>query len=540
MAAYCVPRDPLAWFVVKARRVLLSACAVALVACGGGSPSEVQEPTGTSALPGRLATNGTSEAVITTVLPPEVRPGNRFGTQAVLRDNGNTLIVAAPGDPLNPNTGQFDPIASAGPPFRNWGSVHILARLPGPPFWQQTALLRPAAGPDDNFASVLAVSGDGNTIAVGARFDRSRGSGIGSDPRDHEPVNGDSRFTTGAVWVYVKRDGIWQLQEFIKAAQPGESDLFGASLALSHDGNSMAVGAPLEGNRDDGAVHLFRRDAAGRWALADHIKASNAAAAGSIFGTAVQLSADGRMLAVGASGDSSADCRINGNQQDNSQPGNGAVYVFERTPQDRMQQSAYIKACDRPGVNGFGQNMAMTPAGDLLVVGAPGDDAELLSCDNVPGSQLVGRVYVIARSGAGWVRSGALGASNPAPFDVFGSDVKMSADGSTLAIGAAGAAGENGGGTGVDPPQDDHSGFVAGAIYVFRRGADGTYTQAHYVKPPRVAVEGFIAIGDRFLNGLDLSDDGSVLVIGSNFAGPPPPNAPDVQQGAVFVYDGLF
>ena len=60
------------------------------------------------------------------------------------------------------------------------------------------------------------------------------------------------------------------------------------------------------------------------------------------------MSADGRVLAVGSLGESSTDCRIDGNQHDTSQPNAGAVYVFERTPQDRMEQRAYIKACGRP------------------------------------------------------------------------------------------------------------------------------------------------------------------------------------------------
>jgi hypothetical protein len=45
MATYCIPRDPLLWFGVRARRVLLSACAVTLVSCGGGQ-SEPAAPVG--------------------------------------------------------------------------------------------------------------------------------------------------------------------------------------------------------------------------------------------------------------------------------------------------------------------------------------------------------------------------------------------------------------------------------------------------------------------------------------------------------------
>jgi hypothetical protein len=136
---------------------------------------------------------------------------------------------------------------------------------------------------------------------------------------------------------------------------------------------------------------------------------------------------------------------------------------------------------------------------------------------------------VFTRSGAGWVRSGALGASNAALGDRFGSDVKMSADTSTLAIGAHG---EDSGLTGVNPRQDDDSVHEAGAIYVFRRGADDTYAQTHYVKPPLRVAREFQAIGDASYNGLDLGGDGSVLVMGHTLGGE--------TSSSVHVYDGLF
>ncbi len=40
------------------------------------------------------------------------------------------------------------------------------------------------------------------------------------------------------------------------------------------------------------------------------------------------LSKDGKLMAVGARGEASAAKGINGNQNDNSAPGAGAVYIF--------------------------------------------------------------------------------------------------------------------------------------------------------------------------------------------------------------------
>src|SRR5690554_732794 len=58
-----------------------------------------------------------------------------------------------------------------------------------------------------------------------------------------------------------------------------------------------------------------------------YFKASNAAS-DDYFGGAVSLSGDGRTLAVGAQHEDSAATGVNGNQNDNSAVGSGAVYIF--------------------------------------------------------------------------------------------------------------------------------------------------------------------------------------------------------------------
>jgi hypothetical protein len=71
--------------------------------------------------------------------------------------------------------------------------------------------------------------------------------------------------------VFVRQGSSWTQQAYIKASNTGQSDHFGASVALSRDGNTLAVAAPWE---------------------------------------------------------SSAATGVNGNQADNSLPQAGAVYVF--------------------------------------------------------------------------------------------------------------------------------------------------------------------------------------------------------------------
>jgi FG-GAP repeat protein len=57
------------------------------------------------------------------------------------------------------------------------------------------------------------------------------------------------------------------------------------------------------------------------------VKASNAEAYDE-FASSMALSKDGKLIAIGARGEASAAKDVNGNQNDNSAMGAGAVYIF--------------------------------------------------------------------------------------------------------------------------------------------------------------------------------------------------------------------
>ena len=64
---------------------------------------------------------------------------------------------------------------------------------------------------------------------------------------------------------------------YIKASNPGDGDQFGSAVAMSGDGNTLAVGAPMENSaakgingdqasdaaEDAGAVYVYARNGAG-------------------------------------------------------------------------------------------------------------------------------------------------------------------------------------------------------------------------------------------------------------------------------------
>ena len=87
---------------------------------------------------------------------------------------------------------------------------------------------------------MVALSADGNTLAVSAPFEDSRATGIGGDQLDN------SVSQAGAVYVFARTRGVWSQQAYLKASNTGEAedgDQFGFSLALSDDGNTLAAGA---------------------------------------------------------------------------------------------------------------------------------------------------------------------------------------------------------------------------------------------------------------------------------------------------------
>ena len=78
---------------------------------------------------------------------------------------------------------------------------------------------------DDQFGFTVALSGDGNTMAVGAAAEDSAAKGINGNQADHSALN------AGAVYIFVRSGGNWVQQAYVKASNAKAGDQFGASLA---------------------------------------------------------------------------------------------------------------------------------------------------------------------------------------------------------------------------------------------------------------------------------------------------------------------
>lgn len=237
----------------------------------------------------------------------------------------------------------------------------------------------------------------------------------------------------------------WTVPTYLKASNTGAGDEFGTAVALSADRNTVVVGARFEDSSatgingdgtsnaaaDSGAVYVFVRSGA-TWVQQAYLKASNTDA-GDYFGYAVAVSSDGNTLAVGAMLERSSATGIGGNQASNATYGAGAVYVFTRSGSTWTQQ-AYIKAADVAADDYFGESVALSADGSTLAVGAPHETGSGFGVEpaHARAAPWRGAAYVFSRSGTVWSQQAYIKDSVSSRY--FGSKLAMSADGNTLAV----------------------------------------------------------------------------------------------------------
>ncbi|PYR96675.1 MAG: integrin [Acidobacteria bacterium] len=373
----------------------------------------------------------------------------------------------------------------------------------------------------------VALSGDGSTLAVGAPYESSAAMGINGNQNDN------GLYSSGAVYVFVQRNGSWSQQAYIKASNPGQSYNFGYVVSLSQDGNTLAVSSPgeasaakgINGDQNDksiplaGAVYVFTRTGTS-WTQQAYIKASNTGEPGTgdqfpegdRFGFSIALSADGNTLAAGAIGEDSGAKGVNGDQNDNSQPGSGAVYVYTRSATTWSQQ-AYIKQSNTDTADLFGYSVGLSADGNTLAASAYDEDSSAREINGVQDRNRrgAGAIYVFTRTGTNWAQTAYLKASNAENGDSLGYAIAISQDGNTIAGGAADedcmTPGIVAGPTHVcqdDQPQDNSS----GAVYVFVRDGN-TWSQQAFIKSSNPDKE------DWFGARLTLSGDGNALAVGA-------------------------
>jgi len=316
-------------------------------------------------------------------------PGSqdRFGEHVSI--SGDTIVVGAlyeDSAAMGINGNQADNTAT------DSGAAYVFTRQ-GTTWSQQAYLKASNADPNDGFGARTPISGD--TIVVYAPSEDSSATGINGNQADNSATD------SGAAYVFVRQNGVWSQQAYLKASNTGAGDRFGVP-AIS--GDTILIGAPWEDSAatgvngaqtdnsadDSGAAYVFVRKN-NTWTQQAYLKASNTDAY-DYFG---MPSISGNTAVIGASDDSAA-TGVNGDQGNNGAGNSGATYVFLRNG-ETWSQAAYLKASNTQAIDGFGTTDPATVVGNTVVVGAPGEDS---NATGVNGNQLDNSV---ADSGAAYV-----------------------------------------------------------------------------------------------------------------------------------------
>ncbi|VAW78518.1 hypothetical protein MNBD_GAMMA12-2299 [hydrothermal vent metagenome] len=352
------------------------------------------------------------------------------------------------------------------------------------------------------------ISVEGNLIGSIGYFKHLEGVSPGGEGM---ALSGDGRTLTlatrGGVSVFNKIGGRWEAQSAILESELSRANSIfiglGSNMSLSNDGLTLVIHASPRrvGGAVDvaGNVYVLVREGE-NWREQAFLQASNATNEDFFGANGLTLSADGSALVVGARFEDSNAIGINGDQLNTTAMNSGAVYVFNRTNVngvDEWNQTAYIKASNTQAGDTFGF-VGLSGDGLTLAIGADGEDSSLSGIVEGTGLSLPvdesaidsGAVYVFGFSNGAWIQEAYIKTSNLAAGDGFGSGISLSNDGDTLAVSA---------------PQKQGG---RGAAYVFKRDVLG-WVEQEYIQPE--IINSRAAFGES----LSLSGDGNVLAVGA-------------------------
>jgi IPT/TIG domain/FG-GAP repeat len=365
----------------------------------------------------------------------------RFGFSVALSADGDTALVGAPHDDdfagaawVFARSGatwvQQGPKLTGQEPVNEFGEERCAEEEPG------------EEGGACGFGSSVALSADGDTALIGA-------------PRDDE--------NRGAAWVFTRSGSTWSPQQRLAGESEGRgSDRFGRAVALSSSGDIALIGSPGESSYR-GAVWTFARSESGNWSqLGEKLTASGEAGAGH-FGRSLALSADGNTAVIGApvndeyvgaawvfsragaswgqgeelagtgeigqghfggsvalSGD--ADTALVGARADNG--GQGAVWAFNREGISWSTGQKLTAGAGASESREFGRSVALSGDGELALIGAPHAESHR------------GQAWVFTRSGATWTATETLEPPEAGATGSFGVSAALSSGGASALIGA--------------------------------------------------------------------------------------------------------
>jgi hypothetical protein len=291
-------------------------------------------------------------------------------------------------------------------------------------------------------------------------------------------------------YVFVRSDDSWQQQADLVADDGGDG--FGASAAVSNDGNTAVIGDPSD-SASDSAAYVFARSGES-WTEEAKLAAATSDS-GFYFGESADISGDGSTVIIGD---------ITGKSSNGKRT--GAAHVFALSGGE-WQEQARLAASDGDQDDRFGARVGLSSDGNTAIIGS--------DADKTIDGEYAGSAYVCSRSDKNWEQQTKLSADDGDSEDFFGTSVGISGDGST-AIACA-------------HRDEDPNGENAGSAYVFTRSGED-WTQKTKLAP----ADG--DSNDRFGYTVDLSADGDTAIFGAYWDDDP--NGEKAGSAYVFTRSG--
>jgi hypothetical protein len=463
----------------------------------------------------------------------------RFAKSTKISADGLTLAVGALNEGGSTAGGSINPTDNNS--ALGAGAVYIYTRLSLTANWVFQARIKGAnTGAGDNFGNSVSLSNNGNTMVVGAYHEYGSGTKV-------NPADDNLATNAGAAYVFVRTGSTWSQQAYLKAYQVTANDLFGTNVAISGDGNTVAVGAVGEDGNGGisttpvvnelasaaGAVYTYKRSVGGStWSFDSYIKPNNVGP-NKEFGSDVSLNDDGTTLAVGAWYEDGSNAGINP-LANISATDAGAAYIFKKGTS--WTQEAYIKASNPTAGDNFGASVSVDGTGNTLVVGARFEDGSGKGVNPVSNESAgsSGAAYVYSRTGTNWTQQAYLKAINPTIGDSFGASVAVSNNGQFILVGAP----YEDASTGCVNGADNNTATDKGAAYMYSL-VGGTWQYSFVFRIPTSITS---AGNDKFGTCVSINDNGrssafaAPLEDGSGKLVNPAPNNSLTDPGCVMVY----
>jgi len=383
----------------------------------------------------------------TKIFASDPQAGATFGDSVSISEDGTKMIVGSK-QHKNGSTQYRGAAYVYTYDGSTWGSeVKIVASDPGN---------------DDRFGAKVSMNSDGTKVLVTAYEVDTPGG------------------TSGAVYIYTYDGSTWGSEVKLQSSDIAANDYFGWDASMSGDGTRIIVGTRFEdpgGTTDAASCYIFTYSS-GSWDLGTKIVAYDKLAY-DWFGTAVAMSKDGTRAIVGAS--------LEGESPD----AHGAVYIYTYNGSSWPQTQASVTklvAADKGAGDKFGSSVAINSDGTKVIVGAYGASGSTGAAD-------AGAAYIFALSGGSWSQEARIEAPQLGygAYDVFGSSVAMSSDGTRVLVGEY---------------AEDTGGTDAGAAYIF------TFSGGSWDSGTKIVAYDN-ATGDYFGHSVAMNSDGSRAVVGA-------------------------